>query len=830
VGRRTLDALREVTEGRFELLQPLGQGGMGSVVLVRDIHLDLLRAIKALKLDLAEIPDMRDRFLTEARTQARLQHPNIVPVFSVDPNPDLPYFVMQYVPGRALQDVLRATIERGESLQPDVVCALLHQAGSGIAHAHKHGVVHRDIKPSNILLNATGTAVVTDFGIAKVLSAASISVTGSFIGTPPYMSPEQCRASRELTGASDQYSLGIVAYELLAGRTPFQGPGMLQVEAHKYEAPTDIRHLRPDCPRHVAMAVMKMLAKDPLERFPSVMAALHEMRARDAGAADDDPLRRALVELAAVDDVERTLQSRRGAPQSPAPVLHRRAPTSPVPASPVSPSVSSPAPGSHGNTPAFAPASPAELSPPALPAQPASIHSHDRNPIPSGRREVTPPSAGIPTPPAAREGVKDAPRADAASHLTPRQAVGAWTRATLRPLQRHAVPAVTVITLLGVLSVWRPWREAAPVTPLGIRPAADLTGDVDTTAPDVARDPMTSPDSFRVAVDPGADIRVAPVRALRITLPSRPLVTSETFVAQLSLTIGGARVNLQEDVRWSSSDSSVVQIGTQSGVGRALAEGNARLIAVAGRDTASHVVHVVPRRATTLAIAGPPRLEVGGEARLSVSARDQLGSEMFDVRPRWSVGLGEGAAVDADGVLRGVRRGVVTVIAHLDGLVDSLRLEIEARAEERPGIDERPDSAASRQPINSDSTTRAPSDASVFSTVDAERMARAIATALSRRSTAELGPLLAAIPEGAENARRLLELLRKSEVVSSDALHVMSPAPPDGGRTRFQWTMRLRWADAFSRRSVNLQWTAFAEYRELGWQLTGVRILGKPRW
>jgi hypothetical protein len=184
-------------------------------------------------------------------------------------------------------------------------------------------VVHRDVKPANIMIDADGWSVVTDFGIAKVSESQGLTQTGATIGTPSYMSPEQCAAKRELTGASDQYSLGIVAYEMLGGQVPFQAEttvGLLF--AHVHETPPPITDLRSDCPPEVATAVMHMLAKDPESRWPDIQSAVSELGGAPIG--HNDPIRAQLVELAG------------GRAASPAETI--RTPMSPVPPSRAAPS------------------------------------------------------------------------------------------------------------------------------------------------------------------------------------------------------------------------------------------------------------------------------------------------------------------------------------------------------------------------------------------------------------------------------------------------------------------------------------------------------------
>jgi hypothetical protein len=202
------------------------------------------------------------------------------------------YFVMKYVSGRPLDSVIQ---EVGRLSIPMVQTILAH-VGDALGYAHRHGVIHRDIKSANIMLDEEGWAVVTDFGIAKVVQAEGLTMTGVTVGTPSYMSPEQC-ANLELTGASDQYSLGVVAYEMLTGQLPFGSDSSMTVMyAHFNEQPRPVTDLRPDCPANLAAAVMRMLDKDPRARWPSmddVVAVCGRPSLRH-----DDPIRRQMIALA----------------------------------------------------------------------------------------------------------------------------------------------------------------------------------------------------------------------------------------------------------------------------------------------------------------------------------------------------------------------------------------------------------------------------------------------------------------------------------------------------------------------------------------------------
>jgi hypothetical protein len=293
-GAAQLEALRRATLGDYDVQGELGQGGMATVYLAHEIALDRKVAIKVMSPALLATAGMVDRFKREARTAASLSHPHIIPIFAVreQGSGGLVYFVMKFVEGRSLESILRAA----GALPLPLVQAVLYQVGAALGYAHRRGVVHRDVKPANIMLDTDGWVMVTDFGIAKVSETQGLTMTGATIGTPAYMSPEQCAAKRDLTGASDQYSLGIVAYEMLAGRPPFAADttvGLLFAQVH--EPPVPITELRPDCPPETAAALMRMLAKDPAQRWPDVESAVAALGG--APLTREDPIRGQLAAL-----------------------------------------------------------------------------------------------------------------------------------------------------------------------------------------------------------------------------------------------------------------------------------------------------------------------------------------------------------------------------------------------------------------------------------------------------------------------------------------------------------------------------------------------------
>ncbi len=344
-----IDALRRATVGDYEIKGELGHGGMASVFLAHEVALDRKVAIKVMSPALFSTAGMVERFKREARTAAGLSHPHIIPIFAVRESTEIVYFVMKFVEGRSLESIVH---QLGQMPIP-LVQAILYQVGSALGYAHRRGVVHRDVKPANVMIDADGWSVVTDFGIAKVSEAKGLTQTGATIGTPSYMSPEQCAAKSELTGASDQYSLGVVAYEMLAGQLPFQAEttvGLLF--AHVHETPPSIADIRPDMPQEVADAVMRMLAKEPEERWPDIETAVGALGGMPV--AHDDPIRAQLVELAG------------GRSQTPAETI--RTPISPVPANKLSP------------PPATRTATPKERRPPTRTG--TSVPSGPRSPAP----------------------------------------------------------------------------------------------------------------------------------------------------------------------------------------------------------------------------------------------------------------------------------------------------------------------------------------------------------------------------------------------------------------------------------------------------------------
>ncbi|UCG87828.1 MAG: serine/threonine protein kinase, partial [Gemmatimonadota bacterium] len=274
-----LGTIRTVVAGEYEILGRLGKGGMCAVYLAQDLQLNRRVAIKVVLPELvSEFGIAQRRLKREARTAASLSHPNIIPVYAVREVNDLVFFVMKHIEGCPLGSAIK---ERG-ALPVAAAVSVFRQLASGLEYAHRRGVIHRDIKPANIMLDREGWAVLTDFGIAKVSDGQEITATGAAIGTPCYMSPEQC-SGVTATMASDQYSLGIVAYEMLTGNPPFLGDSVAAViTKHLFETPRPLEEMVPDCPPKVSDVVARMLVKNPDERWPSMTDAVEALGAQPA--------------------------------------------------------------------------------------------------------------------------------------------------------------------------------------------------------------------------------------------------------------------------------------------------------------------------------------------------------------------------------------------------------------------------------------------------------------------------------------------------------------------------------------------------------------------
>jgi serine/threonine-protein kinase len=257
-----IDLVRQELSQEYEILDELGRGGMAIVFKAKEQQLDREVAIKVLPFSLAFDKEFVERFQREARTSAKLEHPNIIPIYRVGKSGRIIYFVMKFLRGKPLSSVLAA---RG-TLPPAEIKKILAEVGRALSYAHKKEIVHRDIKPDNIMFDEHGHAVVTDFGIAKAASGGKLTGTGMSIGTPHYMSPEQAKA-QPLDGRSDIYSLGVVAYQCLTGGVPFDGEDSFSIGYKHIMEEVPMPPLENPEKRQLFEIIRKMMAKTPGQRF-----------------------------------------------------------------------------------------------------------------------------------------------------------------------------------------------------------------------------------------------------------------------------------------------------------------------------------------------------------------------------------------------------------------------------------------------------------------------------------------------------------------------------------------------------------------------------------
>ena len=270
----------------YQLTALIGRGGMGIVFRAKEVALDREVALKVLAFDALLNPEAFVRFEREAKLAARLDHPNIVPIFAVGQGDGAAYYTMRLVRGGSLESLVA---DKG-ALSLDEALPLLREVASALDFAHAQGIVHRDIKPANILLSESGHAMVADFGIARAFSGDDGSSTSGshtgVVGSPAYMAPEQWRGDKP-DGRADQYALGVLAFELLSGQRPFREVSMQELlRKHLNDAPPELETVRKGLPPRVSQAIRRAMAKEPADRFPSATAFVAALAGEGAvGAA-----------------------------------------------------------------------------------------------------------------------------------------------------------------------------------------------------------------------------------------------------------------------------------------------------------------------------------------------------------------------------------------------------------------------------------------------------------------------------------------------------------------------------------------------------------------
>ncbi len=267
--------------GPYQIISQIGRGGMATVYKAYHVNMDRYVALKVVSTQLADNPDFLKRFQQEARLIAKLEHPHILPVHDYGEFEGIPYMVMRFLEAGTLKEWLAAPVSLAE------VDRIFTQLANALQYAHDKGVIHRDIKPSNAMLDKLGDIFLTDFGVAKMLEgSAQLTATGAITGTPAYMSPEQARGDKA-DQRSDIYSLGVVLFEMLTGRVPFEAETPMAVLFKQIQdPPPPLSTVRPDLPYTLEPVLLKALTKDPADRYPTIHDFLDAWKRAYAEAAN----------------------------------------------------------------------------------------------------------------------------------------------------------------------------------------------------------------------------------------------------------------------------------------------------------------------------------------------------------------------------------------------------------------------------------------------------------------------------------------------------------------------------------------------------------------
>jgi serine/threonine-protein kinase len=269
--------------GDFKLVKKLGQGGMGTVYLANQVSLDRKVAVKTLSPEFAKKGDFVKRFIREARSMAKLQHQNIVQVYAADSHSGVHYAAIEFVDGQSMQDWMNdlGKLSVGDALYSVIVCA------DALRHAHELNMIHRDIKPDNILVTKKGVVKVADFGLAKALDEdVSMTQSGTGLGTPLYMAPEQARNAKHVDQRTDIYALGSTLYYFLTGKLPFAGDNTLELIIAKEKGQfTSARKLNSAVPERLDLMIDKMMAKDPAHRYGDCGEIIRDLQGLQLDAA-----------------------------------------------------------------------------------------------------------------------------------------------------------------------------------------------------------------------------------------------------------------------------------------------------------------------------------------------------------------------------------------------------------------------------------------------------------------------------------------------------------------------------------------------------------------
>jgi serine/threonine-protein kinase len=610
--------LKEDTRGEFEILHQIGRGGMAAVYLAREIHLDRNVAIKVLPPELTFGHGV-ERFKREARTAARLDHPNIIPIYRVASGGKIFWYAMKYLEGRSLDVHIKAR----SRLSLKETITILKQVAGALDYAHKREVVHRDIKPANVMLDSHGRVIVTDFGIAKPLSESTLTASGSLVGTPYYMSPEQ-GMGKPVAGTSDQYSVAVMAYHMLTGQVPFEGDSAIEVlHKHCTAAPPPMDVLRPGLPGHVYFAVKKAMAKKADQRFATVTDLV-------------DGLRRPSPETEAAASADMVTQVMPQARQAD-PMPHRA--TTPIPAAPTTPMPAATA---------------AATPPPPAPATPLTTQGHPETPAKPKRRRALVPILAVVGVLGAAAGVAFGTNAlmgggsgASPSGEAPTAASQDAPFTTPRPVIGDAEPGDGAATTAQDQFAAIAADSSEPNTALPDPSQADGDDATPEAQPQAQQTEQVIP---VVPVQPTptpAAPRPPPVASVAILANATTMVEGDslTLTARLRDTRGQALRD--RDVRWRSTISSVV---TVSAGGQALARspGRAFVVATSEGQRDSVALTVVSRLVGVAITQRDTTLTAGTSIQLRAQALGRRGP-LRGQRISWSSSNGTAVRVDNSG-------------------------------------------------------------------------------------------------------------------------------------------------------------------------------------
>ena len=651
-----LARVQQATLGELHFIAPLGRGGMAAVYLAEDIRLRRKVAVKMILPELMADERMVRRFQEEASTVANLRHANIVRVFAVREAAGIHFFTMDYIEGCSLEAIL----ETSGPLPIPVVRSVLGQVASALGNAHRQGVFHRDVKPANILIDTEGNAYVTDFGIAKVSKSIGKSKTltqfGAVVGTPAYISPEQC-LSRPVTSASDQYSLGVVAYELVAGHPPFDDQNTFALmRSHTDEPVPPLRQRRSACPPELEAAILRMLSKKPEDRFGSMGEAIAALEATPL--PEDSPLRTAFAELA----VPILLP-----PDSNTPPIDNKVaelPTERV-KDPARPTVAmigiSPPPDvvDVGDRLTLI-ASTRDMGGVTLPNMKVTWHSSDERiaTIDAASGEVHAMAVGT----AELSATVGRARATVMFTVEARGASSIEITPLASPVQVGDTPqlSATVRDRKGAITTDLPvtWRSGTPKVAM-----VSASGLMEGTGAGEAEIIATSGDvsaSYRVQV------RLQPAASIKLTVPDGPLTIGDSFRLVARVFDAKGALLTGRSVALMLDDDEIATLG-QDGMLAAKGPGTVHVIATCEAVRLASAVTIQPAPVHAVQLASPPASMCEGDTFvLAAIALDAQGRSLTGRAMRWSSQTPELAAVSSTGAVEAIAPGTARITCTIE--------------------------------------------------------------------------------------------------------------------------------------------------------------------